>query len=656
MDQFDFKLRRKTFKIDWKQLAGVDVESVARCGDFDALQTHLRHVVYCDAGAEFANCSDTSLLKVFQLCQLIAEYLLQCQHVLSAGISDLRQQLHLSKQCSKKTKLKLERSERELARWCKYRKSCKNGKQCDNCGKVFVSQTYLNSHMVRRHGDKQTAVQHRQQQTPRTTAVDAATMTSPIDLARATVGRAVISPDQYDSSGLSSADPPYLHQRRPLTSDQLQIQLLRQRLNQVEELLVISQAAGVGTGSGACSRDMAVQVETHHPRVAESTSPFSDSRRQSAELLEMKLTEQQREINQLQQKLSRLAGDENNDTRCVSPGLVAPPSEPPTSGSSTTVFSTVSTSASVLEAAGLPSDVSEDDTGSDCDNYDAADTNKATVTRSDTAQRQLQSSPLDVMPVPSARTCRPTGSNHDNHATPTGSNYNNRKQLSDDPDVIDVDCDDVTRRNHHHRRRGRRRRRYDWGILCSPTTSPRVHHAGDADRLESPPHPPLVSVPSVPTCAPLHSRSVPCAAAEYSVIVGGAPLSVPSRGPAATPSRLVEPLPRPRSRHKSAGRLVSLARALQRHVTGRARHCRSEERLSSLVAPPTGSVESLPAAASERLGVSFSSDLMSDQYMTADSQPQTPQTRYTRLSRAKGGYTARKQKRPAPPLPPSLTL
>ncbi|KAJ1511077.1 Zinc finger protein dzip1 [Coelomomyces lativittatus] len=77
---FYFKRRRE--RINWRLLGSLDVDRIQRELDLSALQDAIDNVTFCDIESEDLRYTDPNFVKLFQLSQLIIEYLLYCQNLL----------------------------------------------------------------------------------------------------------------------------------------------------------------------------------------------------------------------------------------------------------------------------------------------------------------------------------------------------------------------------------------------------------------------------------------------------------------------------------------------------------------------------------------------------------------------------------------------
>lgn len=92
-----FHFRSRTEPMDWRRIASLDVDRVAREMDVNILQEFITPVTFCDVeGERCPHCrgpTDTTLLKVLRMSQLSTEYLLHCQDYLSSQVSALEERL-----------------------------------------------------------------------------------------------------------------------------------------------------------------------------------------------------------------------------------------------------------------------------------------------------------------------------------------------------------------------------------------------------------------------------------------------------------------------------------------------------------------------------------------------------------------------------------
>ncbi|NXA67054.1 DZIP1 protein, partial [Mohoua ochrocephala] len=164
-----FQFRARHENPDWRRLSTVDVERVSREGDVAALQAHLEHVTFCSAERECCpHCqgpADPLLLKLLRLAQLSTEYLLHSQEYLSAQLGSLEEALRETQaqrdQLGKEVAQRMQEIQ-GLKEECRRRKKMistqqmmlearANYHQCPFCEKAFMTSSFLQSHIQRRH-------------------------------------------------------------------------------------------------------------------------------------------------------------------------------------------------------------------------------------------------------------------------------------------------------------------------------------------------------------------------------------------------------------------------------------------------------------------------------------------------------------------------
>ncbi|KAH7956803.1 hypothetical protein HPB52_012797 [Rhipicephalus sanguineus] len=165
-----FQFHSRCQKIDWRKIAAVDVDQVAREVDVNALQKNVTHLTFCDIDHELEGTSvDPNFIKLFKLAQLCIEYLMD---ILLQSLTDTEDQLAEAMQaleeerkfriCDQEAIRELQRENRKRRRIIENQqlemlrsdRFAPTGAPCPYCRKVFVSLAYLQAHVVRRHPDK----------------------------------------------------------------------------------------------------------------------------------------------------------------------------------------------------------------------------------------------------------------------------------------------------------------------------------------------------------------------------------------------------------------------------------------------------------------------------------------------------------------------
>ncbi|NXM55938.1 DZIP1 protein, partial [Illadopsis cleaveri] len=174
-----FQFRGRHENPDWRRLSTGDVERVSREGDVATLQTHLEHVTFCSADRERCpHCqgpADPLLLKLLRMAQLSTEYLLHSQEYLSAQLGNLEEALRETQsqrdQLGKEVAQRLQEIQ-GLKEECRRRKKMistqqmmlearANYHQCPFCEKAFMTYSFLQSHIQRRHSGESEIEQKR---------------------------------------------------------------------------------------------------------------------------------------------------------------------------------------------------------------------------------------------------------------------------------------------------------------------------------------------------------------------------------------------------------------------------------------------------------------------------------------------------------------
>ncbi|XP_022098690.1 zinc finger protein DZIP1L-like isoform X2 [Acanthaster planci] len=162
-----FTFQKRHERIDWRRMASVDVNRVMQELDFATLQDVIMTVTFCDITAEVdMRAIDANFIKLFQLSQLIAEYLLHSQNYLTHSISLTQEKLQQSEEAHSVTRTEVSKVRQEVKKIkeeCHKRKKmlkqqqnliqagANNYHKCPYCVKAFVHAAYLQSHLQRKH-------------------------------------------------------------------------------------------------------------------------------------------------------------------------------------------------------------------------------------------------------------------------------------------------------------------------------------------------------------------------------------------------------------------------------------------------------------------------------------------------------------------------
>nr|XP_047130717.1 uncharacterized protein LOC101241137 isoform X2 [Hydra vulgaris] len=169
-----FLFQKRNEKIDWRRLAGLDINRIANEVDVDAIQENIATVTYCNIEYELGHDSlDPNFIKLFRLAQLMIEYLLHCQQYLQASLEEkqntinlvtehiqavqqqeaaTKNELNLRNEMYKKLKKEFNKAKVQIADYQLMIRAGASGQyKCVYCNKSFVSEFYLSSHLQRRH-------------------------------------------------------------------------------------------------------------------------------------------------------------------------------------------------------------------------------------------------------------------------------------------------------------------------------------------------------------------------------------------------------------------------------------------------------------------------------------------------------------------------
>lgn len=162
-----FVFNKRNERIDWRRIAGVDVERVARELDFQVLQDNIEHIALCNIDVEIdSRAMDPNYIKLYKMAQLIIEYLLLCQDQITTQLADyeqLKSKYTVDQDETRRQLEKLRNDFNETKKESKKRKKLIETQQkmlmaqqtthhsCPVCGHAFLSFDYLQAHMHRRH-------------------------------------------------------------------------------------------------------------------------------------------------------------------------------------------------------------------------------------------------------------------------------------------------------------------------------------------------------------------------------------------------------------------------------------------------------------------------------------------------------------------------
>eukprot|EP00127_Corallochytrium_limacisporum_P006293 Clim_evm4s225 gene=Clim_evmTU4s225 len=162
--KFFFRKRRE--RVNWKNVAALDLDRVIRTVDVKALAINLDNICFADLDAEDFQFLDPNFSKLFRLSQLIIEYLCHSQEHLVKQIETARKDANeiYGEQQKLVEEIRLRDSQildlrKELKQRRKiiaaYQTMLNTGgggyHRCTYCRKAFVTVAYLQAHLERRH-------------------------------------------------------------------------------------------------------------------------------------------------------------------------------------------------------------------------------------------------------------------------------------------------------------------------------------------------------------------------------------------------------------------------------------------------------------------------------------------------------------------------
>ncbi|TPX34188.1 hypothetical protein SmJEL517_g03055 [Synchytrium microbalum] len=176
-----FYFRRRRERLNWRALAGVQLDNIIREVDLDSLQEVTENIAFCDIEAEDLRFVDPNFVKLFKLSQLMVEYLLHTQDYLVEDRRCVAEELERASASaadaikvtdSHLNEIAVLRKDNRMLRKSlfAYQIMAKlpNGpghpgsgpvpasyNRCRYCPKVFNSEHFLDAHLRRRHPDNE---------------------------------------------------------------------------------------------------------------------------------------------------------------------------------------------------------------------------------------------------------------------------------------------------------------------------------------------------------------------------------------------------------------------------------------------------------------------------------------------------------------------
>lgn len=158
-DSFVF---RRFEKIDWKQIASLNMEQLKVSTDWDIIEKNLCNILCCHLESEFKQSDlDPNVCKLFQLAQISIEYLLQIRQQILTELQKCEEKMQTSQLAlgeAIKAKEQAEKKLKELKKESKKPTDQKNYYRCPACPKTFFNGEYLHGHWQRRHPEYVTVI------------------------------------------------------------------------------------------------------------------------------------------------------------------------------------------------------------------------------------------------------------------------------------------------------------------------------------------------------------------------------------------------------------------------------------------------------------------------------------------------------------------
>ncbi|XP_077406005.1 cilium assembly protein DZIP1 isoform X2 [Vanacampus margaritifer] len=168
-----FRFRQRRESVDWRRIHAVDIDLVISQLDVDVLQEHISTVTFCSLdGERCQRCQspvDRALIKILQLAQLTVEWLLHCQECLTLNLQAAEERLASANMQQEQLLAQLKKQEESMVEMTAELKNRRkiirkqqslfapqmtNSQKCAFCKKKFLTASFLQSHMQRRHPDE----------------------------------------------------------------------------------------------------------------------------------------------------------------------------------------------------------------------------------------------------------------------------------------------------------------------------------------------------------------------------------------------------------------------------------------------------------------------------------------------------------------------
>ncbi|XP_011505705.1 PREDICTED: zinc finger protein DZIP1L [Ceratosolen solmsi marchali] len=162
---FYFNMHATRVRVDWNRISSIDIDRVIRERDFQIVDENVNNVIDYYLESEYdVKILDPNFVKLFRLAQLAVEYLLYCKQYLDQSVVILKEELKYKIEENIKMKeevMKLQNSIRDIKEKLKEKNKCIETKsdirgeihKCPYCPKTFISASFANAHLIRRHSN-----------------------------------------------------------------------------------------------------------------------------------------------------------------------------------------------------------------------------------------------------------------------------------------------------------------------------------------------------------------------------------------------------------------------------------------------------------------------------------------------------------------------
>ncbi|XP_058803039.1 cilium assembly protein DZIP1 [Phymastichus coffea] len=158
---FYFNAHTTRVRVDWNRISSIDIDRVIRERDFQTVDDNVNNVIDYGLESEYdVKILDPNFVKLFRLAQLAVEYLLYCKQYLDFTFAVLKDEFKLKLEENKELESKVKELKEEMKRMEeKYKEKSKvldiksDIHKCPHCPKTFVSASFANAHLVRRHSN-----------------------------------------------------------------------------------------------------------------------------------------------------------------------------------------------------------------------------------------------------------------------------------------------------------------------------------------------------------------------------------------------------------------------------------------------------------------------------------------------------------------------